>query len=121
MGSRLGRGANPGRYFDRADIEAATATTDAGGGVTETWAPITGGADVPVEVIDLDGRELIRAMQTQTNLSAEVHTSVYVSGVTASQRVVITTQAGRVLYLVAAPITEGRKRRLVLMCREADT
>lgn len=119
MGSRLGPGRNPGAYFDRADIEAATTTTDAGGGTTKAWAAIDGGSDIPVNVEALEGTERLRAMQTQADVTHTVETSVYVDGVKASHRLKLTSDGDRILDIVSAPIVIGRKRRLTLMCKEA--
>ncbi|HEX6939366.1 MAG TPA: phage head closure protein [Longimicrobiales bacterium] len=119
MGSRLGSGANPGAFFDVADIEAETQVADGRGGSTSGgWAAIAGGAGVPVEIRELEGTERIAAMQAQAHVTHEVTTSIYVEGVTADMRLRVTTDGGRLLYLAAPPIAVGRKRRLRLLCRE---
>ena len=119
MGSRLGRATNPGRFFDRADIEEQARVPDGRGGYTlGDWAPITGGSDIPVSLEALEGMERISAMQTQADVTHEVETSVYVEGVKPSHRLKITSDGDRILNIVSAPVVIGRKRRLMLMCSE---
>lgn len=118
MGSRLGRGRNPGAFFDRADIEGESFDTSGARRTSTGWAAITGGENIPVEVRALEGTERLRAMQTQADATHEVETSVYVEGVKASHRLKITSDGDRILSIVSAPIVVGRKRRLVLLCSE---
>ena len=118
MGSRLGPGRNPGAFYDRANIEAEGFTTSGGRRTSTGWAAITGGTGIPVAIRELEGMERIRAMQTQSDVTHEVETSIYVEGVTAGQRLKITSDSDRILTIVSAPIKIGRNRRLQLLCSE---
>lgn len=118
--SRLGRGTEPGRFYDRADIEVEVQVPDGRGGYeSATWDVIPGGAGVPVDVRPLSAPERIHAMQARATITHEVMTSVHVPGVTADMRLRLTSDGDRLLYLVAAPIVIGRGRRMLLQCREA--
>lgn len=122
MGSRLGPGRNPGAYFDRGDLETETRTKGPGGGYTSSWAPASAAhADVPISIEALDGTERLRAMQAAANVTHHVETSVYVEGASAAMRWKITSDGDRILDIVSAPITIGRKRRLLFMCEEATS
>lgn len=119
MGSRLNGGAEPGRFYDRADIERETQVPDGRGGYTSGgWEAIPGGSDVPVDIREMSADERIRAMQAEALITHEVTTSIPVAGVTADMRLRVTSDGGRLLYIVAAPIVVGRGRRLRLLCRE---
>lgn len=119
MGSRLGRGFNPGRLFDRVSVEAEGFTTSDRGGRTSTgWSAIADGEGLPADVQPLEGMERIRAMQTHADVTHEV-TMRYHEGVLASHRLKITSDGDRILHIVSPPIVVGRKQRMVLMCREA--
>src|SRR5690606_36444988 len=62
MGSRLNGGAEPGRFYDRADIERQVQIPDGRGGYTSGgWQAIPGGSDVPVDIRELSADERIRA------------------------------------------------------------
>lgn len=119
MSSRLGPGRNPGTFFDRADIEREVQIEDGRGGYTSGgWQAIPGGSDVPVDIREMSADERIRAMQAEALITHEVTTSVPVPGVTADMRLRVTSDGGRLLYIVAAPVVVGRHRRLRLLCRE---
>ena len=119
MGSRLNGGTEPGRFYDRADIEAEIQIPDGRGGYTSGgWQAIPGGSDVPVDIREMSADEQIRAMQAEALITHEVTTSIPVAGVTADMRLRVTSDGDRILYLVAPPIVIGRRRRLRLLCRE---
>ena len=121
MASRLARATDPGAFFDRADIEAEVKIPDGRGGYySGGWEAIPGGAGIPVAIQPLSSDERIRAMQSVGDITHEVVTSVYVPGVRADHRLRVTTDGGRLLYLVAAPIELGRRQRLRLLCRERE-
>ena len=119
MGSRLNGGAEPGRFYDRADIEAEIQIPDGRGGYTSGgWEAIPGGSDIPVDIREMSADERIRAMQAEALITHEVTTSIPVADVTADMRLRVTSDGGRLLYIVAAPVVVGRHRRLRLLCRE---
>lgn len=119
MGSRLNGGTEPGRFYDRADIEREVQIPDGRGGYTSGgWEAIPGGSDVPVDIREMSADERIRAMQAEALITHEVTTSIPVAGVTADMRLRVTSDGGRLLYIVAAPVVVGRGRRLRLLCRE---
>ncbi|HEX7090638.1 MAG TPA: phage head closure protein [Longimicrobiales bacterium] len=121
MSGRLARGEDPGAFFDRADIEAEQQSPDGRGGyVSGGWEAIPGGSGIPVAIRPLSADERIRAMQAEADVTHEVITRVYVPGVRADNRLRVTTDGGRLLYLVAAPIEVGRRQRLRLLCRERE-
>ncbi|HEY8378681.1 MAG TPA: head-tail adaptor protein [Nannocystis sp.] len=112
-------GAEPGRFYDRAAIEAEIQIPDGRGGYTSGgWQAIPGGSDVPVDIREMSADERIRAMQAEALITHEVTTSIPVAGVTADMRLRVTSDGGRLLYIVAAPVVVGRHRRLRLLCRE---
>jgi SPP1 family predicted phage head-tail adaptor len=115
--SRLTSGIDPGRLFDRVDIEAEVAVPDNEGGFLPgpLWLAVF--SDLPAEVVDLSGGERIRAMQTEAHVTARV-TLRYVEGIEAGMRVNVTSQGNRVLLLEEPPIRVGRTQQLTLLCRE---
>ena len=102
----------------RVDIEKATITTDAFGGVVHTWAAVA--ADLPAAVIPLRGKELNRNQQTTAILShrVTVRYSADLAAIDSAHRIKYGARYFDVKYVQNV----GRKfRELILNCVENVT
>lgn len=100
-----------GQLRHRVTIQAQTTTQDEYGQPVQTWSDV---ATVWASVEDLSGREFFAAQQ----IAAEVTTRVtirYRAGIEPDMRVIA---GGRTLDIRSVQDPDGRRRQLVLMCRE---
>lgn len=105
----------PGQLRERVTIQAATPTTDAGGGTSTAWSAIGTTPTVSARVTPLTGEERASAQQIDARASHEV-TIRYRTDVNASQRL---SWESRLLYPVTPWLNhDERKRFLTATCRE---
>ena len=100
-----------GKLRHRIELQTSTDSQNATGENIQSWAKT---ADLWASIEDLSGRELLLAQQVE----AEVTTRVvirYRAGVTAKQRIV---SGSRTLEIESVIDSEGRERRLELLCKE---
>lgn len=102
----------PGDKPHRITIQRMATTQDEIGNEIPSWDNLV---SVWADVRDISGREYFAAKQTSAEVSAQV-TIRYFPGLDASMRIL---HGDRTLYLVSPPVDpDGRRRELILMCRE---
>ncbi|MDB4952079.1 MAG: head-tail adaptor [Gemmatimonadetes bacterium] len=104
---------NPGDLRQRVTLQSKVRTPDGGGGGAEAWVD---GKTVWAEVMPLDGRELVQAMQVHPSVSHRV-TIRYRAGVSSAMRALY---AGRVLDIRSVVDRDERHEALQLLCVEGD-
>jgi len=113
-----------GSLRHRVTIETITATQDAYGQETGDIAPGVAGtlvATVWAEVQDLSGAELFAAMEIHSQVTTRI-TCRWRSGILPSMQVRYTTGGqSRVFDMAAMTDPEGRRRTMVLLCKERVT
>lgn len=102
-----------GKLRHRVTIQSPAEAQDAGTGqVTLTWPTF---ATVWASIEGGGGREFVSAALQQADATDVVEIR-YISGVTPRMRIVY---GSRTLEILSAQDSDGRRRRLLLMCREA--
>lgn len=102
---------NAGALRHRITLQQPIETQDEFGEVVITWQDV---ASVWAEVADLSGREFFAAMQTVSEITTRVRLR-HRSDVETRWRMVV---GARVLDIQAVIDPDGRKRELLLLCRE---
>lgn len=100
-----------GRLRHRVALQTVSEARSSTGAVTETWNTT---ATVWAEVVDLAGREFWDARQVNAELTARIRIR-YRSGIVPKMRAVF---GARTFDIQSVIDPEGRRRELVLMCRE---
>lgn len=108
-----------GRLRHRVTIQRRLESRDTYGGEAETWSDV---ATVWAEISPLIGREYIEARQETGELPVKIRMR-YRSGIQADMRLQWTDETAAVhRYELTAPPqnVEGRRREMILMCREIN-
>lgn len=101
-----------GRLRRKITIQQQSITQDAVGQPVDTWSDV---ASVWAGVEDISATETVRDGAFSAQVTTRVETR-YRTGITAGMRI---TYDGRTLEIVAPPIdSEGRTRRLEILCKE---
>ena len=103
----------PGDLRERIMIKQITTTSDSAGGFTDSGSSAL--ATVWAAVEPLSGRELLAAMQAQSEITVRVRMR-YRSDITSAMQIL---HGAKVYEIVSPPIdVDGRRRELELMCKE---
>lgn len=107
-----------GRLIHRVTLQRANETQGAHGQPVSTWVDFA--SRVAAEVSELSGRELWNAQQIQADLTMRILLR-WLDGVKSKMRVIWHDKEGdRTLSIEVAPRDpEGRKRGMLLLCKEA--
>jgi SPP1 family predicted phage head-tail adaptor len=103
-----------GRRRFRLTIKVPDTTRNTSGQVVPVYTTLANGEDLPAELMVATGSETRRGQQT-TATQSNTYRINYLTGVHAEARAIID---GRTLEIVSAINPDGRKRFLILECRE---
>ena len=108
-----------GKLRHLVQIERATETRDAVGGVTQSWAKLD---KRWADVKPLAGREFFEAAAINSGLTHQVRIRFF-AGITNKDRIAIENPAGTTRYLNIGSVinADERNREQILMCKEDTT
>lgn len=106
-----------GRFDKRVEIQSATESRDAVGGVTRTWAT---DAKRWASVEDLGGREFFNAQQVNSDVTTRITLREQYAALTTSHRIVYGDRTFNVSAITGSS-ERTPKRGQEVMCTEATT
>lgn len=96
----------------RVNLESATLTRDAWGGIIETWGVVA--SQLPADITILSGRELLSAQALQSGITARI-TLRYRNDITPTMRVIHNNKIYSIQSIIPDPTLS---RTIALFCEE---